>query len=60
MLLETLYILLILVFLYVKISETEPIVPQFKFTASPLSELRKSNLHEIVLTKISLYQLYLS
>lgn len=54
MLLATLCILLILVILYVHISEGKPIVAQFKFTASLPSQLRKSNLYAIVLTTISL------
>jgi hypothetical protein len=41
MLLETLNDLLISVVFYVQIYEEEPILAQFKFTASRLSELRK-------------------
>jgi len=41
MLLETLNDLLISVVFYVQIYKEEPILSQFKFTASRLSELRK-------------------
>jgi hypothetical protein len=41
MLLETLNELLISVVIYVQIYEEEPLIAQFKFTASRLSELSK-------------------